>query len=431
MPDVHPSCRNRWGFPGPRASASACAPRISPHILEKWPEVDWFEILSENFIDTEAGRCRSSTRSPSATRSSCTACRCRSAAPTRSTAGYLRKLKALAERARAPNGSPTTSAGPASRAGTPTTCYRCRTRRRRLRHMVVAREAVSGHPRAAAGAREPVDLRRVRGILDAGVGVPRAARRGGGLRPAARREQRLRELPQPRLRPEARTSTRSPADAWCSTTWPATPTTARTSSTRTTTTSSTRSGTSTAAPSRAPGNVATLLEWDAEHPGVRGRARGGAEGARVPPRGESRCRGRLLISSLPSHAALDAGRHRASRHGGRRGRLAGGAGGAGSRRDRGRHPALEDADLGRTRRRLPGHVPAADGRGARGGLSGRRCTFWAPTVLPISSRATSRRTLPSATRSTGSGPGFPSSCGSPGASAAGGSSPIWRGWSFS
>jgi len=23
------------------------------HILEKWPKVDWFEVLSENFMDTE------------------------------------------------------------------------------------------------------------------------------------------------------------------------------------------------------------------------------------------------------------------------------------------------------------------------------------------------------------------------------------------
>ena len=33
------------------AARSACA-RVR-HITTKWPEMDWFEIVSENFIDTE------------------------------------------------------------------------------------------------------------------------------------------------------------------------------------------------------------------------------------------------------------------------------------------------------------------------------------------------------------------------------------------
>ena len=62
---------------------------------------------------------------------------------------------------------------------------------------------------------------------------------------AARREQRLRQRPQPRLRGRGTTSTRSPPTASCSSTWPATRTTARTSSTRTAGRRSTRCGRST------------------------------------------------------------------------------------------------------------------------------------------------------------------------------------------
>ena len=39
------------------------------------------------------------------------------------------------------------------------------------------------------------------------------------------------------------------------------------------------------------GNVATLLEWDADIPEFDGRPRRGPEGPRLPARGEGRCRG--------------------------------------------------------------------------------------------------------------------------------------------
>jgi hypothetical protein len=50
------------------------APPTTLNILEKWPKLDWFEILSENYMHT-AGSGQILDRSPSATRSPCTACR--------------------------------------------------------------------------------------------------------------------------------------------------------------------------------------------------------------------------------------------------------------------------------------------------------------------------------------------------------------------
>ena len=64
-----------------------------------------------------------------------------------------------------------------------------------------AREDRLGRPRAAARAREPVDLPRVPGVDDSGVDVLRPAAARRRLRDAPRRQQRLRELRQPRLRP--------------------------------------------------------------------------------------------------------------------------------------------------------------------------------------------------------------------------------------
>ena len=66
-----------------------------------------------------------------------------------------------------------------------------------------AREDRLRRSRAAADARERVDLRGVRGLEHAGVGVLRPAHGGGRLRDAPRRQQRLRQRVQPRLRPEA------------------------------------------------------------------------------------------------------------------------------------------------------------------------------------------------------------------------------------
>ncbi len=42
---------NRWGLPDLGIGVGLRSPHY-PHILEHWPEVDWFEILSENYLAT-------------------------------------------------------------------------------------------------------------------------------------------------------------------------------------------------------------------------------------------------------------------------------------------------------------------------------------------------------------------------------------------
>ena len=61
-------------------------------------------------------------------------------------------------------------------------------------------EGSLGLPRAAAHARERVDVRRVHVVVDAGVGVLRPPDGEGRLRDAPRRQQRLRQRVQPRVR---------------------------------------------------------------------------------------------------------------------------------------------------------------------------------------------------------------------------------------
>ena len=81
-------------------------------------------------------------RCASATRSCCTGCRCRSARSIRSTKRYLDAAGGAGRARSSRPGSPTTSAGRASAATTRTICCRCRTPRRRWRHVARARRAV-------------------------------------------------------------------------------------------------------------------------------------------------------------------------------------------------------------------------------------------------------------------------------------------------
>jgi len=43
--------RNRWGFPDLGVGVGLRSVHFG-HILTQWPEVDWFEVLSENYLDT-------------------------------------------------------------------------------------------------------------------------------------------------------------------------------------------------------------------------------------------------------------------------------------------------------------------------------------------------------------------------------------------
>ena len=43
---------NRWNFPDLGIGVGLRKDHFG-HILENWPAVDWFEIVTENFMDTE------------------------------------------------------------------------------------------------------------------------------------------------------------------------------------------------------------------------------------------------------------------------------------------------------------------------------------------------------------------------------------------
>jgi hypothetical protein len=45
------STHNRWGFPDLGVGVGLRSVHFG-HILSQWPQVDWFEVLSENFMDT-------------------------------------------------------------------------------------------------------------------------------------------------------------------------------------------------------------------------------------------------------------------------------------------------------------------------------------------------------------------------------------------
>ena len=255
-----------------------------------------------------------------------------------------------------------------------------------LRHTIARVRQVSGLPGAAARPREPVVLRRVRRLHHAGVGVPGAPGRGRRLRPAARRQQRLRQLVQPRLRSRTRTSTRSPPTASCSTTWPGTRTRARTSSTRTATTRCPRCGSSTRAPAARTGTVATLYEWDEDIPefevvhaealkaarvsASEARARRGALSAPAdaPTCRSTACSAGCRPSSCTratSRTALGSPTARKRARARRRGR---------------RDPALADAHARGARRDLPGHVPRCAWRRRSRPTTRASSTSWATTA---------------------------------------------------
>ena len=126
----------------------------------------------------------------------------------------------------------------------------------------------SGRLGSPARARKRLQLRDVRGQSAFGVGVPERGWRPGGLRRPARHQQRLRERPQPRLRPRSGTSTPSRSIASRSFTWPAIATRERTCSTTTARRSRHPSGRCTGAPFRDSGRSPTIIEWDENVPSL-------------------------------------------------------------------------------------------------------------------------------------------------------------------
>ena len=182
------------------------------HLLEHWPPSTGSRSSARTTCRRRGGRCTSSTRSPSATPSSCTACRSRSAAPTRSTCAYLAELKALARPNRGALG-----------VRSPLLDRRGGQEHARPPADAVHRGSAAAHARRACGrckrssgaplaARESSTYVEFAGIDDDGMGFPRRARQGGRLRTSARREQHLRQRVQSRLRCAATTSRRSRSD---------------------------------------------------------------------------------------------------------------------------------------------------------------------------------------------------------------------------
>ena len=103
----------------------------------------------------------------------------------------------------------------------------------------------AGLSRAPDSARERVELSRVPTVRNDGVGIRDGSCRSRGLPVAARRQQRLRQLGQSRLRRAGPISNRYRANACSRSTWPGIATTATTSSTATISRSSMRCGIST------------------------------------------------------------------------------------------------------------------------------------------------------------------------------------------
>ena len=175
-----------------------------PHFPRLWDgtaRVDWFEAISENFMVRAVARWRCSSGSARERPSCCTASRCPSAPPIRWTS-VPRRAAALDRAVRAGLGL------------RPPVLER---RRRALRPRPPAAALHRGGARARRRARRRVQERLGRQILlenvssyvdvrpldDDRVGVPRRRRRARRLRPPARRQQRLRQRREPRLRPRA------------------------------------------------------------------------------------------------------------------------------------------------------------------------------------------------------------------------------------
>ena len=222
---------------------------------------------------TWARAVRRTTRWPASAatiRCRCTASACRSAGRSRSTKPHLGRFKALDRPLRAGAGLRASRLVDARddllqrSAAAPLHAGDARARRRSHRRG-------AGGDRPPDPAREPVDLRRLPGIDDERDGLPRRAGPAHRLRPAARRQQRLRLRHQSRL---LRRSTISPtfrSSMSARSISPGTPSRPTTraifcSSTATTGRSPTRSGRSSTIVIRQCGPIPTLVEWDSDIP---------------------------------------------------------------------------------------------------------------------------------------------------------------------
>ncbi len=171
-----------------------------PYILEHHPAVDWFEIISENFMDS-AGRPRyvlEQIAERYAVVMHGVSLSIGSTDPLNFE--YLAKLKRLADAVEPRWVSDhlcwTGVAGLNAHDLLPIPLNE-----QTLRHVVGSHPHRAGLPGTAARPGEPQHLRDLHRLDDERMGVPQPAGRGNRLRPAAGREQRLRLQRQPRLRP--------------------------------------------------------------------------------------------------------------------------------------------------------------------------------------------------------------------------------------
>ena len=256
------------------------------------PRVDWFEVLSENFLDTGGrplARARPGGRAlpGGAPRGLALDRQHRPARPRRTS----RKLKALADAHPRPLGLRPPLLDRGRWGATPTTCCPCPTPRRRCATWCAgsSRCRTSWSGRSCSRTRRATSSSRA-STMPEWEFLARARARTPDCGLLLDVNNVYVQLVQPRLRPAPCTSTRSRRTAWCSTTWPATRTRAPTSSTPTPTTRSPRCGRSTARAWARTGPAATLYEWDEDIPALVRGPRRGLEGPR-PSRAPSAATG--------------------------------------------------------------------------------------------------------------------------------------------
>ena len=248
----------------PSASVSGSGPTITPPSWRRLRASTGSRRSPRTSWSPAGGRCSTSSACASATRSRCTACRCRSAAPTRSIATICASCARCADRV-----EPRWISDHLCWTGVdgrnlhdllPLPYTDERSPRRG------AREAGAGRLGPPHPARERLELRRVRRIADDANGSSSRDSPRRRLRPAARRQQRLRERRQSRLRSDALSSTAFPPSACARSTSPGHRDHGTHIVDTTTSRSPTRSGSSTSTRSARLGPVPTLIERDDDIP---------------------------------------------------------------------------------------------------------------------------------------------------------------------
>ena len=174
--------------------------------------MDWFEVISENFIVAGGRPLENLARFAGRYRVVPTACRSRSAPSSRSIDDYLDALCGRSSIASTRRGSPIISAGVARPGLHLHDLLPLPYTREAVEHVVERVKRVQGRlerPFALENVSSYMTLSRE---LDDRVGLPRRDRGARRLRAPPRLQQRLRVGAKPRLRRRASTSTRMPAD---------------------------------------------------------------------------------------------------------------------------------------------------------------------------------------------------------------------------